>query len=209
LNGPRWQRRSKDRPGEICAAALEVFAEKGFAAARLDEIARRSGVSKGTLYLYFNDKADLFRAVVREAVVPNLSFASPPADSHPAGFSDRVRALLVRLAENAAKLPVGAVAKIVVGESRNFPELARVWHDEVASSALSSVARLIEEGQRRGDVRPGDPRLYAFGLIAPLVMGALWQATLVPAGGTPLDLQQLAAQHANAILDGLLQGKEP
>ncbi|HEV8407280.1 MAG TPA: helix-turn-helix domain-containing protein, partial [Sphingomicrobium sp.] len=69
---PRWQRRAEDRPREICAAALEVFAEKGFAAAKLDEIARRAGVSKGTLYLYFADKEQLFRAVVRDSIAPNV-----------------------------------------------------------------------------------------------------------------------------------------
>ena len=69
---PRWQRRAEDRPREICAAALDLFAEKGFAAARLDEIARRAGVSKGTLYLYFHNKEDLFRAVVRDTVAPNV-----------------------------------------------------------------------------------------------------------------------------------------
>jgi AcrR family transcriptional regulator len=69
---PRWHRRADERPREICAAALDVFAEKGFAAARLDEIARRAGVSKGTLYLYFKDKAELFRAVVRDAIAPNV-----------------------------------------------------------------------------------------------------------------------------------------
>ena len=72
MKQPKFQRRSEDRPREICAAALEVFAEKGFAAAKLDEIARRAGVSKGTLYLYFKDKEELFRAVVRDTVSPNI-----------------------------------------------------------------------------------------------------------------------------------------
>ena len=72
MRQPKWQRRAEDRPREICAAALEVFAEKGFAAAKLDEIAKRAGVSKGTLYLYFKDKEELFRAVVRDTVAPNI-----------------------------------------------------------------------------------------------------------------------------------------
>ena len=136
---PKWQRRADDRPREICAAALEVFAEKGFAAAKLDEIARRAGVSKGTLYLYFDDKQELFRAVVRNAVVPNIQISSRrwrlrfvvPAT---------VRAMLARFADIAERLPVGAVAKMVIGESRKFPELARVWHDEVASRAIGAIA---------------------------------------------------------------------
>jgi AcrR family transcriptional regulator len=201
---PKWHRRSEDRPREICAAALEVFAEKGFAAARLDEIAQRAGVSKGTLYLYFSDKQELFRAVVRNAIAPNIEAVASAVLTSDIPFREAVRGLLARFAETAQRQPIGAVAKMVVGESRNFPELARVWHDEVASKALGAIGALIQRAQERGEVRPGDPHLYAFSLIGPMVMGALWQATLAPAGGKSLDLKQLARQHAEAALEGLL-----
>jgi AcrR family transcriptional regulator len=204
VKSPKWQRRAEDRPREICAAALEVFAEKGFAAARLDEIARRAGVSKGTLYLYFKDKEDLFRAVVRDAIVPNVEAVTSAVSSLDAPFADVVRMFLAAFAEREARLPIGAVAKMVVGESRNFPELARVWHDEVASKVFGVLSGLIERAQRRGEVKPGDPRLYAFSLMGPMVLGALWRATLVPAGGTPLDLAALAKQHSGTVLAGLL-----
>ena len=201
---PKWQRRSEDRPREICAAALDVFAEKGFAAARLDEIARRAGVSKGTLYLYFKDKEDLFRAVVRDAVAPNVEAITAAISTLEAPFADVVRMFLAGFADREARLPVGAVAKMVIGESRNFPELARVWHDEVASKAIGALASFVERAQQRGEVRAGDPRLYAFSLMGPMVLGALWRATLVPAGGDPLDLIALARQHADAVLNGLV-----
>jgi AcrR family transcriptional regulator len=201
---PRWQRRSEDRPREICNAALEVFAEKGFAAAKLDEIARRAGVSKGTLYLYFTDKQELFRAVVRNAIAPNVEGVAGALLASDIPLREAIRGLLARFADVAQRQPIGAVAKMVIGESRNFPELARVWHDEVASKALGAISALIERGQERGEVRPGDPRLYAFSLVGPMIMGALWQATLAPAGGKQLDLAQLADQHAETALDGLL-----
>jgi AcrR family transcriptional regulator len=204
LAQPKWQRRADERPREICAAALEVFAEKGFAAARLDEIARRAGVSKGTLYLYFEDKEALFRAVIRSAIAPNIEAVTSAMSSVDAPFPDLVRMLLAAFAEREARLPIGAVAKMVVGESRNFPELARVWHDEVASKAIGAIAAFIERAQQRGEVRPGDPRLYAFSIMGPMVLGALWRATLVPAGGTPLDLTALAKQHSETVLAGLL-----
>lgn len=200
---PKWQRRADERPREICAAALEVFAEKGFAAAKLDEIARRAGVSKGTLYLYFRDKQELFRAVVRSAIVPNIEAITSAVSALNAPVSDVVRMFLDGFAEREARLPVGAVAKIVIGESRNFPELARVWHDEVASRAIGALAAFVERAQQRGEVRAGDPRLYAFSLVGPMVLGALWRATLVPAGGQPLDLEALAKQHAETVLSGL------
>jgi hypothetical protein len=93
---------------------------------------------------------------------------------------------------------------MVVGESRNFPELARVWHDEVASKAIGAIASFIERAQQRGEVRAGDPRLHAFSLMGPMVLGALWRATLVPAGGQPLDIAALARQHGETVLAGLL-----
>lgn len=204
---PKWQRRADERPREICAAALDVFAEKGFAAAKLDEIARRAGVSKGTLYLYFKDKAELFRAVVRDAIAPNVEALTSALSSLDAPVADVVRMFLAGFADREAKLPVGAVAKIVIGESRNFPELARVWHDEVASKAIAALAAFIERAQRRGEVRAGDPRLYALSLMGPMVLGALWRATLVPAGAQPLDLHALAQQHAETVLRGVLVGQ--
>jgi AcrR family transcriptional regulator len=205
VTAPKFQRRSEDRPREICAAALDVFSEKGFAAARLDEIARRAGVSKGTLYLYFKDKEDLFRAVVRDAIAPNVEAITSTIATLDAPFPAVVRSFLAGFAEREARLPIGAVAKMVVGESRNFPELARVWHDEVASKAIGALAAFVEGAQRRGEVRAGDPRLYAFSLMGPMVLGALWRATLVPAGGEPLDIEALAKQHAETVLEGLLK----
>ena len=200
----RWKRRAEERPREICAAALEVFAEKGFAAAKLDAIAKRAGVSKGTLYLYFTDKEDLFRAVVRDTVAPNIEAVQAAILAPGVPFEQVARIFLARFAEMTRRLPVGAVAKMVIGESRNFPELAKVWHDQVASRALEMLAGLIEKAQERGEVRSGDPRLHAFSLVGPMLMGVLWRETLEPAGGAPLDLDALAAQHSETVLAGLL-----
>jgi AcrR family transcriptional regulator len=207
LAKPRWKRRAEDRPREICAAALEVFAEKGFAAAKLDDIARRAGVSKGTLYLYFNDKEELFRAVVRDTVAPNIEVIRSALEGAELPFAEIVRSFLPRFVELTELIPVGSVAKMVIGESRNFPELAKVWHDHVASHAIATVAGLIERAQGKGEVRPGDPRLHAFTLMGPMMLGLLWRETLQPAGGAPLDLEALARQHAESVLAGLLTEK--
>jgi AcrR family transcriptional regulator len=204
---PRWQRRAEDRPREICAAALELFAEKGFAAAKLDEIARRAGVSKGTLYLYFKDKEQLFRAVVRDAVVPNVDRLRAALIQTGLPFGDLVRMFLANFVEVANRVPVGAVAKMVISESRNFPELAKVWHDEVVSKALGTMTALIEMAQARGEVRPGDARLHSFTLMGPMLMGIIYRETLEPIGGEPLDLAALARQHVETLLAGLLTGK--
>jgi AcrR family transcriptional regulator len=208
VQSPRWQRRAEDRPREICAAALDVFTEKGFAAARLDEIARRAGVSKGTLYLYFKDKEDLFRAVVRDTVAPNVDALREAAMASDLPFAVIAQMFLSRFADIASRLPVGAVAKMVIGESGNFPELAKVWHDQVAGPAIGLLAGLIEKAQAKGEVRPGDPRLHAFTLMGPMLMGVIWRETLQPVGGAPLDIEALARQHAQTVLTGLLTESE-
>jgi AcrR family transcriptional regulator len=201
---PKWQRRAEDRPRELCAAALEVFAEKGFAAARLDEIARRAGVSKGTLYLYFKDKDDLFRAVVRDTIAPNITTIRDSLMDADMPFAELVRTLLSRFAGIAERVPIGAVAKMVIGESGNFPELAKVYHDLVVSQAIGTIAALIAKAQAKDEVRAGDPRIHAMSLMGPMLMGILWRATLQPVGAEPIDLERLARQHADTVLSGLL-----
>ena len=206
MKKPRWQRRAEDRPREICAAALEVFAEKGFAAARLEEIAKRAGVSKGTLYLYFEDKEQLFRAVVRDTVVPNVDNLRSALIQTGLPFADLIRLFLSQFVAMTGQVPVGAVAKMVISESRNFPKLAKVWHDEVVFKALGTLSALIEMAQARGEVREGDARLHAFTLMGPMLMGVIYRETLEPIGGEPLDLAALARQHAETVLTGLLAG---
>src|SRR5215469_8223798 len=115
-DAPRWRRRKEARPGEIIAAALEVFAEKGFAAARLDDIAARAGVSKGALYLYFATKEELFEAVVAEAVAPNLAAVRTAAETFDGGFADLARFIVPTLASVVGDTPLGGVVKMVIGE---------------------------------------------------------------------------------------------
>ena len=205
MQQPRWRRRKEARPGDIVAAALAVFAEKGFAGARIDEIARRAGVSKGTVYLYFETKDDLFRAVVHDAVIPNIDEIGATALAADLPFPDVLRTLLPRFAELVTTRPIGAVVKMVVGESRNFPELARVWHDEVIAKGIDLISALIRRGQARGEIRPGDPRTYAFSIMGPILIGVLWRETFTPIGGAAIDLPVVARQHVETVLEGLAQ----
>ena len=205
-NRPKWRRRKDERPRDIIAAALSVFAEKGFAGAKIEEIARRAGLSKGALYLYFETKEDLFRAVVREVVVPNIEGVEKAVFAADLPFAAMVRTLLPRFAEIVTQVPVGAVAKMVIGESRNFPELARVWHDEVIFKAIGLIAAVIARAQEKGEVRPGDPRTHAFSIMGPMLMVVLWRETFTPVGGAALDLPAIARQHAETVLGGLLVG---
>ncbi len=200
----KFRRRKTDRPGEIVGAALEVFAEKGFAAARLDDIAARAGVSKGALYLYFETKEDLFLAVAQTAIAPNLGAIVAAAGAFEGAFADLARTILPRTASVIGQGRVPAVVRMVIGESRAFPQLARIWHDDVVAPVIDALSGLIGRAQARGEVRPGDPRFFAFSLMAPVLMGALFQEVFSEAGAEPIELPALAAQHAETVLGGLL-----
>jgi AcrR family transcriptional regulator len=204
---PKFRRRKADRPGEIVEAALAVFAEKGFAAARLDEIAARAGVSKGAIYLYFETKEEIFRAVVEQAIAPNIAAVRAMVASHPGPFADLLGAFAAQIAGLIDRLPLGGVIKMVIGEARNFPQIARVWHDQLAAQALGALTDAIRAAQGRGEVRPGDPRAFALQLIAPILMGLIWRETFVPVGAEPFELPALVRQHFETMLRGLAPGE--
>ncbi len=201
---PKFRRRKAERPDEIVAAAFEIFAEKGFAAARLDDIAARAGVSKGAIYLYFTTKEDIFRAVVDQAIVPNLQILSALTAANPQTFPDLLRVAAKLVAQVADTTPLGGIVKMVIGEARNFPELARVWHERLILPALGGLTGAITAAQARGEIGPGDPRHYAVGLIAPLLVGVIWRETFTPIGAEPFDLAALARQHVETQLRGMM-----
>ena len=202
--GPRWRRRKATRPAEITAAALQVFADHGFAAAKLDDIARRAGVAKGSIYLYFATKEDLFRAVVRAAIVPSMEAVRGATEAFDGPLADLAPRLLAGAAGVLSRPSIAGLARMVIGESRNFPDIARIWHDEVVSPVIDTVSRVIARAQARGEVRTGDPRLLAFSLVGPMIMAMLFRDVFAGAASDPPDLTHLADQHADTVLRGLL-----
>jgi AcrR family transcriptional regulator len=200
---PKFRRRKADRPAEIVDAAMAVFAERGFAAARLDEIARRAGVSKGALYLYFETKEQIFRAVVAQAIAPNVQTIRAMIAAHPGPLSALLRLVAGRVMVLVETLPVGGVVKMVIGEARNFPELARVWHDDLVAHILGALTDAIHAAQARGEVKTGDARAYALEIISPMLIAVIWRETFVPVGAQPFDLQSLAHQHIETMIEGL------
>src|SRR5690242_8186412 len=141
---PRWQRRKEARPEEIVVAALETFAEHGYAAARLDDVARRAGVTKGTIYLYFKNKEDLFQAVVRQTVVTKLARAEEEVREYRGSASDLLRNMLVGWWEAVGNSPLAGVVKLIVAEATNFPEVTRFYHREVIRRGHQLFAQILQ-----------------------------------------------------------------
>jgi AcrR family transcriptional regulator len=198
----RWRRRKEARPDEILAAALASFAERGFAATRLDDVAARAGISKGTLYLYFKGKEDLFEAVVRATLVPNIERLETLGATFEGPSAELLERLLLTLA-GVAGSEIGAIPKLVVAEAGNFPELARFYLDEVVRRGLRLIASILHRGVRRGEFRQLDIEHAAFCVFGPILLAALWKNSLEPYDEAPLDTQALARTHLDLLLRGL------
>jgi AcrR family transcriptional regulator len=195
----RWQRRKEARPQEILSAALSVFAERGYAATRLDDVARRAGVTKGTLYLYFPNKEELFKAVIRGTLVRELvRITSAAGAASPASIDDMI-ADFERLADS----PIGAIPKLVLGEATNFPEIARFYLDEVVARGLSAIRAMLQRGIEDGAFRAVDPEYAAYCVVAPLLLGVLWKHSLGQVAHDTLDIAALCRTHRDLLLNGL------
>jgi AcrR family transcriptional regulator len=198
----RWRRRKEARPEEILAAALASFAERGFAATRLEDVAARAGISKGTLYLYFKGKEELFEAVVRATLLPNIERLEALAATFEGPSARLLERLLLTLA-GVVGSQVGAIPKLVIAEAGNFPDLARFYLDQVVRRGLRLIAAILRRGIERGEFRPVDVDHTVFCVIAPMLIAALWKNSLEPHDDRLLDTQALARAHLDLLLRGL------
>ncbi len=203
---PPRQRLKDIRPQQLLDAALELFVEKGYAATRSEEVAHRAGVSKGTLYLYYPSKEELFKAVVRQ----NLSALIGEGGAVAASFEGSTADLLVRLFEvwwdRVADSMVGGLHKIVLAEVRNFPELAQFYADEVILPAHRLFSGVIQRGVDRGEFRPVDSSTVAHAVMAPMIFLMLHKHSFgaCPAQGIDVDPRAILMANADLMLHGLL-----
>jgi AcrR family transcriptional regulator len=198
----RWRRRKEARPDEILAAALESFAARGFAATRLEDVAARAGISKGTLYLYFKSKEELFEAVVRARLLPNLERVEALAASFEGPSALLLERLLLTIA-GVVGSQVGAIPKLVIAEAGNFPDLARFYLDEVVRRGLRLIGTILRRGIARGEFRAVDVDHTVFCVIAPMLIAALWKNSLEAYDDASLDAEALARTHLDLLLRGL------
>jgi len=204
VHAQRWRRRKEARPGEILDAALDCFAEHGFAATRLDDVAHRAGVTKGTLYLYFPNKEELFKAVVAQALVPNLERGEALLSE--AAEPQSTAALLAEVMRGWAELassPAGAIPKIVVSEAGNFPDLARFYREQVVDRGMALLRRVLQLGIARGEFRALDLDDTVRCVVAPLLMAMLWRHSLGRHELAGFDPDALCQTHLQLLLDGL------
>ncbi|MFN0306241.1 MAG: TetR/AcrR family transcriptional regulator [Burkholderiales bacterium] len=200
---PRWERRKDARPSELAQAALEVFIDKGFAATRLDDVAARAGVSKGTLYLYFDSKDALFKEVVRGAIVPALDEAEQLIARFEGSASELLRKFTFGMWNVVLSGPAGGIPKLMLAEAKNFPEIADFYYEAVVKRASALVRNAIDRGIRTGEFRPVNVDHAAHVLIAPVVMLAVSRHSVDFCGRENRDPNTYIETHLDIALAGL------
>lgn len=203
-NPPIRQRRKQARPAELTAAALDLFVERGFAATKLDDVAARAGVSKGTLYLYFASKEELFKAVIEQGILPVIAEGESMLAEHRGDTASLLRGLLLRWWELIGESALAGIPKLMIAEACNFPEIARYYHDNVIQRAHELFVKVLRKGIARKEFRQVEVETAVDVIIAPQLMLAIWQHSLAPCScGGMRDPDAFIRTHIDLLLNGL------
>ncbi len=200
----RRARRKQARPGELLDAALDLFVEKGFAATRVEEVAARAGVSKGTLFLYFSSKEELFKAVVRENITGRFAEWNQELESFPGTCSEMLGYCLRSWWERIGATRAGGISKLMIGEAGNFPEVATFYQQEVMAPGQALIRRVLQRGVELGEFRVPDLDMAVFALVAPMMFLMMNRHSLGACGpiGVPLDPARFLDAQVALLLDG-------
>lgn len=201
---PPRKRRKEARPSELTAAALGLFVEKGYAATRLEDVAQRAGVSKGTLYLYFDSKEALFKSVIQEGVVPVLVEAENIALHHEGSTFTLLEKLLANWWSGIGETAFAGIPKLMVAEASNFPELAQFYHENVIRRGKALLGSALERGVSSGEFAPMDIAATIEVVLAPILMLVIWRYSLAGCQANPVDPKHYLAAHLKLLRTGLV-----
>jgi len=209
---PFRRRRKEARPSELLDAALELFVEKGFASTRSEEVARRAGVSKGTLYLYFPSKEELLKAVIQRFLADPIASSAQEADTADGPTPEVMENLLSDWWMRIYDSPASGVFKLIISEARNFPDIAQFYAEQVIVPGTALCVRLLHRGIERGEFRAIDIDAAAHSILMPLVLLCVHKHSLEPCGiskSLGLDPEGFIRAHLRLILQGLLVRSAP
>jgi AcrR family transcriptional regulator len=206
--GPKFRRRAEARPDEVLDAALDLFIEKGFAATRVEDIAKRAGLSKGAIYLYFPSKEAVLEGLVRRAIVPIAQGAGAALEHFPGGPRDAFLMLFALMSQRLADPRVLAIPKLIIREVGAFPELAAMYRREVIERVVPILVGVVRRGVESGVFRPVDPELAVRSIFGPIGMHLIMAEIfgIVPEGG--LNLRGLVETHLDILTHGLMNTTE-
>lgn len=197
------RRRRKDaRPGEIIAAGLAEFAETGFAATRLDDVAKRAGIAKGTIYRYFASKEALFEAAVRTRLSAVLDIDAQ-IDAYPGPTRDLLHLMINTMYRQLVESDMRTILRILLADGARFPAITAFYHEAVVTKGRALLGRIVARGIARGEFRKGAYADLPFVMIAPLLMAAIWKINFDRYEA--IEVERFAAAHFDLLFEGILK----
>lgn len=199
------ERRKQARPGELLAAGLALFVEKGYAATRVEEVARRAGVSKGTLFLYFPSKEELFKAVVRENLAGRFPEWNAEFESFSGSTADMLRHFMLMWWQRVGSTQASGLTKLMMSEASNFPELANFYQREVIEPGHRLIQRILQRGMACGEFRAIDLDYGVYTVLAPMIYLIIWKHSFgtCASNGTELRPESYLETQVQTLLHGL------
>ncbi len=197
------RRRKEARPAELIEAGLQEFAHHGFAATRLEDVARRAGVAKGTIYLYFSDKEALFLAAVQSRVTPVFDRIAGFVDAFPGTTRDLLTLIFETIHRQLVGSDLGVLVRIIIAEGPRFPALTEHYYREIIAKGRGLLERIVERGIARGEVREGAAARLPIIVFAPALMAAIWRVTFDR--HAPIAAEDFLAAHLDLVFNGLLK----
>ncbi|MGB5245678.1 MAG: TetR/AcrR family transcriptional regulator [Woeseia sp.] len=194
----RFQRRKQDRPAELTEAAMHEFAANGYDATPVEAVARRAGVSKGLLYLYFKTKEDLFKAVVRSFIAPRVDALIERIDNSELGVEEFLRGPFFELTRELPRSRIRHLVRLMIAEGPKHPDLTRWYWENVLSKGLAALQRLLSRGVASGEIRATALEQFPQLLISPVMFSVVW--TLVMQPHHKLDTDAFIGAHIDLIL---------
>jgi len=209
MSTQRWSRRKDARAPEILDAALACFAEKGFSGTRMDDIAARAGITKGTIYLYFESKEALFKALARQSIGVQIDAVKAQITASDAPSADLLRLVLTGMGEFARTSDRVVLPRVLLAEAGNFPELAEFWRREIIDRGLGLFEAIIRRGVARGEFRDVDPGHAARVCAAPFLVIVFWRTVFGQFDDKPYDYAGLIETHVQTLAQGLRKEVTP
>ena len=201
MTKPRYRRRKEERPAEITQAAMETFAEHGYAAARVDDVAKRAGISKGLLYLYFKTKEELFKAVIRSVVVPRIDALKTAITDSDLSVEEFLRGSFLEFIQKLPDSPARIVVRLLVAEGPKHPDLTAYYYEHVVSGGMDALRQIINKGVKQGEFRKSQLDEFPQLILAPVLVSIIWKTLFEK--HLPLDTDKLLRTHIDLILTAI------
>ena len=202
---PKRERRKEARPGELVTAARDLFVEKGFAATRADEVAARAGVSKGTLFLYFQSKEDLFKAVITENIANLFPAWNEEFKAYSGSSADMLHYAMDLWWNNVGNTHASGIVKLVFSEAQNFPEIAAFYQREVVEPGTHLLQSILQRGVDSGEFCAMDTSKSVFSIISPMIFLMMWKHSMgaCAASANIVDPKEFIHMHVDLLINGV------